>query len=188
MQWFYCLPISDSILLLALCSCLFCQMERKLRQRKWWRWAVVGLLLMLMAVVLYTTVGSRAGDHTELPNLIPFHSYRAVQAGANPEIYRSNFMNAALFYPAGLMGAMLLPKKWYGWCRCLLVTILFCGVSTGIEYLQYRYALGLCEIDDVIHNTAGVLAGGMASVLVPRILRGLRKLACIGSGAIQDGQ
>lgn len=137
---------------------------------------VAVFLMALLAVILYTTVGSRSENLTEAPQLVPFHSYRAVRDGANPELYRSNFMNAALFFPAGLLGTALLPRKWYGWCRCLTVTLLFCAVSAGIEYLQYRYALGLCEIDDVIHNTAGALAGGLAAVLMPPVLDKARKV------------
>ena len=73
-------------------------------------------------------------------------------------------MNVALFYPAGLLAASLLPKKWSGWCRCLLVVFVLTAMSAGIEFLQYRYALGRCEIDDVIHNALGALLGSLAFV------------------------
>ena len=37
-------------------------------------------------------------------------SYREVWSRDNVELYRSNFTNTVLFYPAGLLGASLLPR------------------------------------------------------------------------------
>ena len=79
-------------------------------------------------------------------------------------------MNAVLFYPAGLLATVLLPEKWPGWCRCVLVVILFGAMSAGIEYAQYFWQLGRVEIDDVIHNTAGALAGSLAALLMPSVI------------------
>lgn len=31
--------------------------------------------------------------------------------------------------------------------------------SLSIELIQYWFGLGVCEMDDVLHNTLGVLAG-----------------------------
>ena len=96
---------------------------------------------------------------------------------AQSKIYRSNFMNMVLFYPAGLLAASLLTRKWPGWCRCLLTAVLFGAMSGAIEYAQYRYELGNVEIDDVIHNTAGALAGSLAVlILTPMISRIMAKM------------
>lgn len=173
-HWFYCLKMQDAVLLLILCTLLFCAAAAGLEGRRWWRWMRGGLLAVLAAAILYTTLGSRGGGGYGI-NLIPFHSYRAVQAGGNPELYRSNFMNAALFYPAGLLGVSLLPRRWPGWCKVLLVTAVFCLMSGGIEYVQYRFALGLVEIDDVIHNTLGALLGALAMVLIMRLTDFLKR-------------
>ena len=172
---FYCLTISDAVLLLLACSFAFCWMDERLSVQRWWRWAIAGLLMLLITAVIYTTIGNRSQDYSQVANLRPFHSYREVMDGGHPEIYRSNFMNAALFYPVGLLAACILPKKWRDWCRCLLVMVLIFTISTGIECLQYRYGLGLCEIDDVIHNTAGALAGSLAAVQIPRVCQWLRE-------------
>ena len=40
-----------------------------------------------------------------------------------------------------------------------VTVVLACLSSAGIEYLQYRYSLGRCEVDDVIMNTLGALLG-----------------------------
>ena len=97
--------------------------------------------------------------------MIPFHSYRAVIAGENKEILRSNFMNLILFYPAGLLACELLPKSWSRAKRVILVAVLFALVSTGIEFCQYHFALGQAEVDDVIHNALGALIGALISTI-----------------------
>ena len=53
---------------------------------------------------------------------------------------------------------------------CVLVVILFGAMSAGIEYGQYIWQLGRVEIDDVIHNTAGALAGSVAVLMIPKLL------------------
>lgn len=172
----YCMDMSKLTCLALLLSCVYVWIDQKL-QDKWWRKPVVALgLFCFLCVVVSATVVNRSGGHTELPKLELFHTYREVMNGGNPELYRSNFMNALLFYPVGLLGITLLSKKWPGWFRCLLVTVLLGAMSAGIEYLQLRYALGLCEIDDVIHNTAGALAGSLAAVLLPALLERIRIL------------
>ena len=45
-----------------------------------------------------------------------------------------------------------------------MVVIALTAMSAGIEFLQYHFALGRCEIDDVIHNALGALLGSLAFV------------------------
>lgn len=170
LHWLYCLDLSDATLLLLVCSAVFCLLKRRFEQHSWWKWLVALLLFAASAGAIYTTLGTRTGGGNLQVNLIPFHSYREVLAGGNPEIFRSNFMNAVLFYPAGLLATALLPEKWPGWCRCVLVVLLLGALSVGIEYAQYFWRLGRVEIDDVIHNTAGALAGSLAALLIPPLL------------------
>lgn len=68
-------------------------------------------------------------------------------------------MNVLLFYPAGLLWAGLLPRRWpFG--RMLVCTVLsFSLFSLGIELAQFGLGLGLGEMDDVLHNTLGALLG-----------------------------
>lgn len=168
--WFYCLDIPDVVLLLTACTVLFFWIQLKFGHQRIWRRLVTCLLVVLMAFIFKLTLGDRSEGSNFQISLIPFHSYREVWAGGNPELYRSNFMNAALFYPVGLLAASLLPKKWPGWCNCLLAALFLMGVSIGIEYVQYRYSLGRCEIDDVIHNTFGALVGSLSARWIPTVL------------------
>lgn len=66
--------------------------------------------------------------------------------------------------PSGLTLSNALPQKWHRWVRIALTTPVGCILSAGIEYAQYRYALGMAEVDDVICNTLGAF---MARSSVP---------------------
>lgn len=169
-QWFYCLDLGESALVVAAGTVVFCLAYSKLEHLRWGRWLVSGVLFALLTVVVYTTLGNRDGGTNIVHNFVPFHSYREVWNGGNVEIYRSNFMNVVLFYPAGLLATSLLPRKWAWWRRCVLVVLVLAAMSAGIECLQYRYCLGRCEMDDVIHNTLGALLGSLAVLWVPPFL------------------
>lgn len=41
----------------------------------------------------------------------------------------------------------------------LMVAIIGCGISVTIETLQFFFLKGFSELDDVMHNTVGGLAG-----------------------------
>lgn len=125
------------------------------------------LLLIATFGVIYTTLGARTSGETLQVNLIPLHSYREVMNGGNPEILRSNFMNAVLFYPIGLLVTALLPEKWSKRLRWILTITLCTMLSIGIEYVQYAFSLGQCEIDDVIHNLLGAWAGSITMLRMP---------------------
>lgn len=64
-------------------------------------------------------------------------------------------MNVFLFFQLGLTLSNALPWKWGRWGRIILTTFVGCMLSAGIEYAQYRYALGMAEVHDVICNTLG---------------------------------
>lgn len=174
-RWFYCLDIPDALLLLIIATGAFVFVNERYCGMLRWRWLVGVLLCCWICTAGYATLGTRNDTHMVQVNLEPFHSYREVWDGGNPEIYRSNFMNVVLFYPAGLLATSLLPRKWAGWRRCVPVVLVLAAMSAGIEFLQYHYALGRCEIDDVIHNTLGALLGSLAVLWVPPLLAFLKE-------------
>lgn len=162
---FYCLPIRDILVLMTVATWAFLDCRDRLAGKRWWKAGLLPVFLGCTAVILYLTVSTRDSSVNSTVCLMPFHSYREVLNGGNPEIYRSNFMNVILFYPSGLLGASLLPKKWPGWLRVLLVFVLLAGLSLGVEYLQYVNEMGRAEIDDVIHNSLGALLGCLCSLI-----------------------
>ena len=160
---FYRLDYDELFCILAVASVCFLSVHSKQGNKRWWNVFAAAALLVWTVAVVYCTVSSREGGSAYQYNLIPFHSYREILNGGNPELYRSNLMNAVLFYPNGLLTVAILPRKWPAWAKVLLVAVIFCGISVGVEYMQYTYSLGRCEIDDVIHNTLGALAGASAA-------------------------
>lgn len=112
-------------------------------------------------IILYATILTRSAGVPEVI-LTPFASLTA--ARQQPELYREMLMNVFLFFPLGLTLSNALPRKWHRWLRIILTTLVGCAFSAGIEYAQYRCALGLAETDDVICNTLGAFLGA-ASLL-----------------------
>lgn len=113
-------------------------------------------------IILYATILTRSAGVPEVI-LTPFATFTA--ARQQPELYREMLMNIFLFFPLGLTLSNALPQKWHRWVRIILTTLIGCILSAGIEYAQYRYALGMAEVDDVICNTLGVFTGS-TSLLV----------------------
>lgn len=164
LQQLYCLNIRDVILLAAVATCFLIYLHGRYNRKVWWRLLLGLALLCWAAAVSYTTISSRSDGGQLICRMTLFHSYREILNGGNPEILRSNFMNILLFYPAGFISGMVLPRKWPGWLRCILVVLLLAAMSAGIEWMQYRFSLGQCEIDDVLHNTVGALLGVLLSL------------------------
>lgn len=117
-------------------------------------------------IILYATILTRSAGVPEAI-LTPFASLTA--ARIQPEIYREMLMNVFLFFPLGLTLSNALPQKWHRWGRIILTTLIGCILSAGIEYAQYRCALGLAETDDVICNTLGAFIGSTSLLIAHAI-------------------
>ena len=117
-------------------------------------------------IILYATILNRTPGNYELI-LTPFAALSA--ARQQPELYREMLMNIFLFFPLGLTLSNALPQKWHRWLRIILTTLIGCILSAGIEYAQYRYALGLAETDDVICNTLGAFIGSTSLLIAHAI-------------------
>lgn len=74
-------------------------------------------------------------------------------------------MNVFLFVPIGLSLPFALSKKKHPVIITMIAAFLF---SVSIEAIQYYFALGLCEMDDVIMNTLGAMIGTLAYFLSSR--------------------
>lgn len=101
-----------------------------------------------IAAVLWITLFSRIGEGYR-GFLLPFHSYVEILKG-NRQFLLENIGNVVLFIPLGVAlkcGGMKDVKK-AGFFASLL-----------IEVLQFTFALGTFECDDLIHNTLGAVIG-----------------------------
>lgn len=162
---FYQLPPEFIVLCFFLASLAYLRALQRFARCRWFRCGIWGTLIIWTAATIWITTLSRSPGPVHMPELIPFHSYREMVATGVKEIARANFMNVALFYPAGLLAASLLPESWPR-CRKVLSTgILLAVLSLLIEYGQFSYALGEPEIDDLIHNTVGAMLGTIPIVL-----------------------
>lgn len=137
------------------------------------RWAAINSVIfgLSAATILYATILTRSVGVSEAI-LAPFASLTA--ALQQPELYRAMLMNVFLFFPLGLTLSNALPQKWHRWGRIILTTFVGCILSAGIEYTQYRYALGMAEVDDVICNTLGAFIGS-TSLLIARAIEKSRE-------------
>lgn len=118
-------------------------------------------ILLYVFVILYLTainrlieimLGLRSFDAVPQIDLTPFWSYAHFsQADIRWQVY----MNVFLFIPFGFM----LP-----WCserlqRLWKVVLIAAMLSALTEAAQYFFCIGLCETDDVFHNTLGAVIG-----------------------------
>ena len=114
--------------------------------------------------ILYITVFRNDPGKQELI-LRPFQSF--IEAKQQKEMYRELLMNVLLFVPLGLSLPFVLTRTedgvWRCRIRCAVLTVLIAAaLSVAIEAVQYRFALGRCETDDVLANTLGTGFGGCA--------------------------
>lgn len=125
------------------------------------RWRLLNFILFAgtVAAIFYMTVYTR-GEGPGEAVLVPFQSFQA--AKIQPEMYRSMLMNVFLFVPIGLSLPFVLGKGRIPEYLTVLAALAF---TAGIEYMQYRYALGWCEVDDVIMNTLGAVLGTLSHCL-----------------------
>ena len=124
-------------------------------------------------IILYATILTRT---PEIPEVILTPLATFIAARQQPELYREMLMNIFLFFPLGLTLSNALPRRWHRWGRIALATLVGCILSAGIEYAQYRCALGLAETDDVICNTLGAFLGAV-SLLVAHAIEKYRERA-----------
>lgn len=160
----YCLDLIDIAVLLIIFSLIFIFISSLLIRKPWWRALTALMLGLCIGVIAYVTLFDRSGVHYD-PSLKLFHSYCEMMLTGNREIFRSNFMNVLLFFPAGLLASSLLSAKLRPWLCVILVFVVFALFSGAIEYLQYLYALGRPEVDDTMHNALGALLGAMVGCI-----------------------
>lgn len=171
-QSIYSKPLLSIILAITIAVAVWGYLRTKVQLR---RWMMSNLALSCVAVIiiLYATLLTRVPGSGGLI-LTPFAALAA--ARVQPELYREMLMNVFLFFPLGLTLSNALPHRWNRWLRIGVTTLAGCLLSAGIEYAQYRFALGLAETDDVLCNTLGALLGA-ASLLVAHVIESHKERA-----------
>lgn len=116
------------------------------------RWFLLAEVLLIM----WLTIFAKKVTVREI-NLTPLWSYRRIgDAFLTCEIA----LNIALFVPYGALLYSNLKNT-----SLVKVIIIGCVTSAVIEIIQFIFALGLCEVDDIISNTLGTIIGCCIVVL-----------------------
>lgn len=144
------------ILLIVLWAFIARNASRKNAWYDGWKRVDLGLFIVSVFGVIYTTILSRTIGTSEVC-LIPFYSF--VLARDQPELYRSMLMNVFLFVPFGAALSQVFPR---GWTKRRKIVLALCAgmiLSGFVEGMQYCFALGRAEIDDVLTNDLGAVVG-----------------------------
>lgn len=118
-------------------------------------------------LVLCSTVIRRSVKETHLTKFMPFWNYMDIwNKNSYPDGLIEVILNIVMFIPIGLLLSSGIRKmKWW------YITIVGCCLSIIIEGLQLITSRGLCETDDVIHNTLGAMIGYALFVLLRKFIK-----------------
>ena len=165
LHYIYTRPLVVIILFMVLTLTVWGGSAAHIAAKRWQSGNLV-LAFLMAGAILYATIFNRSEGNNGLI-LTPFAAFTAAQQ--QPELYREMLMNVFLFFPLGLTLSNALPRKWHCWSKITLTTLVGCLPSVGIEYAQYRYALGMAEVDDVICNTLGAFVGSTSLLIAHAI-------------------
>ncbi len=126
-----------------------------------------GILLINYEYLLcfFTVLGRRSLDYYRFDFQLG-DSWRQAFLQGDSALFRQILANVAVFIPVGFLLILL----WMGRRRCFLRS-LGCGVllSCAIELIQFVWRRGMCEVDDVVGNTVGLLIGCLLAMAVTGI-------------------
>lgn len=157
----YTMPLYKVCLVMVLLLVLWAYYRAYLPKKLFWSMNLC-VLVVAVSAVLYLTVFSRKVGTYDIV-LVPFSALS--EAKKEPERYRSMLMNVFLFFPLGMACANAFSDKMKMRRRVILVVAIGFALSTAVEYIQYRFSLGMAETDDVICNTLGAFVGSLSVIL-----------------------
>lgn len=157
----YTMPLYKVCLVMVLLLVLWAYYRAYLPKKLFWSMNLC-MLVVAVSAVLYLTVFSRKVGTYDIV-LVPFSALS--EAKKEPERYRSMLMNVFLFFPLGMACANAFSDKMKMRRRVILVVAIGFALSTAVEYIQYRFSLGMAETDDVICNTLGAFVGSLSVIL-----------------------
>ncbi len=123
---------------------------------KAWKSINIFFLIFFLIYLLFFAILSRSPGEEYTVNLIPLSSYYRYFLGNNPEAFRTNTANLAVFYPPGLILSDIFQRNKK---KKIIIGLIAFGLSASIEIVQCIFSIGYTEIDDIIHNTLGAVLG-----------------------------
>lgn len=129
------------------------------------RFVLGALLVEYFFLVLCSTVICRASHGERYIEIMPFWNYPDIWNRVDyPADLIEVLLNVALFVPIGLLlGGLGFKTK-----KILLSGIFLSGI---IEVSQFAFCKGLCETDDVMHNTLGCVIGYFVFISLFKVRR-----------------
>lgn len=132
---------------------------------------VSGALATYAFLIIVSTVINR-GISSETYNLVPFRTLLAFLLSGKKGGIPEAFLNMVLFSPFGFLNAIVVQsiyKNKTSLFRSILTIIPGTMLSIAIETAQFIAHRGLCETDDVIHNTFGTIIGYVLWLLTVKV-------------------
>lgn len=122
-------------------------------------------LIEYISLLVCSTVVFRQFSERKSLELRLFWSYERAMHDEKYLIFE-NIMNIVVFVPFGGVLCCLMPlSKWW------VAIITGVCMSVLIELMQLGFHRGLCELDDVIHNTAGCILGVLFAFLIKGVVK-----------------
>ena len=115
----------------------------------------IGLLAFSLYGIYAMTLLDRMDSGASKLNFDLFWTWERALAGSALHQY---FIvgNVLLFVPFGVAVTAMFARDKRRWWKAMLIGMV---TSVVIEGIQYAGHLGLCEMDDVVHNTLGMMVG-----------------------------
>jgi glycopeptide antibiotics resistance protein len=125
---------------------------RKVSKKKLYDILFYGIMGIYFVIMFWILFQRRASGGVRIINTAPFStisSYFYINGGILHGYGLVNLIgNILIFVPLGIYLSMLIKKT-----SVRAYTILVALISLGVEILQYIFALGVADIDDIILNT-----------------------------------
>lgn len=124
----------------------------------------VALFSSYLFFILSCTLIAREGGDSIQFNFSPFWTYKAISEGGWKAriLFQEVVMNIFMLIPVGFFLPALTERV--GLSRTVIIGFLLSVFIEGMQLISYR---GFCEIDDIIHNTLGVICGyGLFKVMI----------------------
>ena len=135
------------------------------------RFVLLSIAAEYYFLVLCTTVICRTETSSTHLELRPFWNYGDIWNKTDyPQDLIEVSLNVALFMPIGMLIAGILGNR--STSKAVMIGAI---LSTIVEISQLVTLRGLCETDDVIHNTFGCLLGYLIAIAIGATVKRIHK-------------
>ena len=180
--WGYLLKGAAALGVAALAGCLFLYVYKKYQIKTGMgktlpkkKILLFFLFVVYLFLLIYATFFERSTAYGGYANFHPFRAWRDAWNQFSSQDWLNVLLNVAMFLPLGFCIPLLFRRAQKAYIP------LFAGfvVSFLIEFFQLVTGKGLCDVDDLLCNTAGACFGGCLALSVLAFKRKRRKKAAL---------